>query len=902
MSNLNHPNPTDLYSLPPACAQARRTPATWPTHPSSTAGYAAAGSSADTTSLFQNKPATPIFWCRLLTTTASRARKRSKWEKMDHILGLITKDLEGMGNFLELLFHHRPHGTTDVRTKRHKAMVTAFLAGKSTVQMGHIIELIYNHRQSQPPTDSLDRQLAFSHKALVLVGKEARRKVGNLTRHDTADPTDRTKMRASTNGRAKDVDASKWDKLTESLSIPWIPKKIPDPGRYCVIQVGAISSFVLSRNRYANGYLALPLGVWQFACKSHVDEKRIFSRFGFTVHDTTARACLDSLSDASLSKLQESVADGVEKGEMRWQYVPDNVQEWCRYETFALVGKTSLKSEDCAPGAFDLQDHLNRAMKQARKTMTIESLCADIDWDYIHQLTALHWVRILVIFIPQLANLRKEVSAAFDSEKMTKLRLRHRISVVQPLGTNAERKTETAGMMRSILDYEQQMGLDEKALENLIITPRGDGASIAAIWGVKKYLAAHPSHYKAFRNRVPRYSTRVGLGLMQSQEIAMCPTDLKKVVFFPTSRSMTLFYEARVLVIWRIHFKAEDIITYFEIRTFQHQISTRCWVAARTLVRRYASQEAYHQALSGDFADSASEQMKIPRGTPWTAPIDVNVQRDGAIKMAEFFGILSGGVDWQLDGTNLPGRTYRRNLRANGPDRLVGPTVPIQYYPLPHFQNGPQFQAAALWDHTGDHSTHRKPPGGRLSKFQDQVDAQMMRKQDASAHKLRTRDPGPRSIPLPDISSTLAASGTARYQLSQSQARLGITTAPIIVDSSLSGPVYMTFQTPFMDEILREAVKAWIIDLADGPGASRHGFVIDGDHSVFRQGLLLETSTCLLTEMMLILIPIGMNRTKVLTQASSMHADPFPYMQHSSEDTFLLVVNLELVHCVPEMS
>ncbi|KAJ7654255.1 hypothetical protein B0H17DRAFT_387032 [Mycena rosella] len=180
-----------------------------------------------------------------------------------------------------------------------------------------------------------------------------------------------------------------------------------------------------------------------------------------------------------------------------------------------------------------------------------------------------------------------------------------------------------------------------------------------------------------------------------------------------------------------------------------------------------------------------------------------------------------------------------------------------------HYEVERDGETICIWDHTGDHSTHRKPPGGRLSKFQeDQVDAQVMRKQDASAHELRTGDPGPGSIPLPDISSTLAASGAARYQLSQSQARLGITTGltkgglafmsafadlnkrfstPFIVDSSLSGPVYMTFQTPFMDEILREAVEAWIIDLADGPGASRHGFVIDGDHSFFRQGPLLAT-------------------------------------------------------------
>ncbi|KAJ7702772.1 hypothetical protein B0H17DRAFT_1127713 [Mycena rosella] len=141
-------------------------------------------------------------------------------------------------------------------------------------------------------------------------------------------------------------------------------------------------------------------------------------------------------------------------------------------------------------------------------------------------------------------------------------------------------------------------------------------------------------------------------------------------------------------------------------------------------------------------SSSCPEHPKSPNFCPdtfwptwWGSIADV----PGAIKMAEFFGILNGvecilgrpATEWDefartyvrrmlneiwefLFGSKTPAqppplqrpRKYarttdlgfdgqRRNLRANGPDRLVGPTVPIQYYPLPHFQNGPQFQAAA---------------------------------------------------------------------------------------------------------------------------------------------------------------------------------------------------------------
>ncbi|KAJ7903878.1 hypothetical protein B0H13DRAFT_2335080 [Mycena leptocephala] len=45
------------------------------------------------------------------------------------------------------------------------------------------------------------------------------------------------------------------------------------------------------------------------------------------------------------------------------------------------------------------------------------------------------------------------------------------MSVVQPLETNEAKTSETPGMMQAMLDYEGQMGLDQKAMEGLIVTP-----------------------------------------------------------------------------------------------------------------------------------------------------------------------------------------------------------------------------------------------------------------------------------------------------------------------------------------------------------------------------------------------------------------------------------------------
>ncbi|KAJ6447979.1 hypothetical protein C8R45DRAFT_1084580 [Mycena sanguinolenta] len=98
------------------------------------------------------------------------------------------------------------------------------------------------------------------------------------------------------------------------------------------------------------------------------------------------------------------------------------------------------------------------------------------------------------------------------------------------------------------------------------------------------------------------------------------PFQSKKVNFFPTSRSMELFFEARVLDCWRIFFQADNIIQHFEQCGTRLPDTESLWVSARMLVRHYASQEAYTHALNQKLAECASNTMRVPRGTHWVAP------------------------------------------------------------------------------------------------------------------------------------------------------------------------------------------------------------------------------------------------------------------------------------------
>ena len=62
---------------------------------------------------------------------------------------------------------------------------------------------------------------------------------------------------------------------------------------------------------------------------------------------------------------------------------------------------------------------------------------------------------------------------------------------------------------------------------------------------------------------------------------------------------------------------------------------------------------------------------------------------------------------------------------------------------------------------------------------------------------------------------------------------------PFLVNSSIHGPIFLTFQTSLMKDFLEEAITSWVTDISEGLEVGRHGFVTDRDHSFFQQGVLV---------------------------------------------------------------
>lgn len=73
------------------------------------------------------------------------------------------------------------------------------------------------------------------------------------------------------------------------------------------VQMMAVSAFVLARNCFTNGYLAVALGAHQFACQTHLDIRWVLSRLGLSISDTMIQDALATMANDALAKLCQHV-------------------------------------------------------------------------------------------------------------------------------------------------------------------------------------------------------------------------------------------------------------------------------------------------------------------------------------------------------------------------------------------------------------------------------------------------------------------------------------------------------------------------------------------------------------------------------------------------------------------
>ncbi|KAF7371606.1 hypothetical protein MVEN_00016000 [Mycena venus] len=616
-----------------------------------------------------------------LTQISLRAPKRTCWQKMNDVL--TTYGFDSLGEFLSVLFYARKRGEKDCRTKSHRQTVAAFLKGQTKITMAHIIPLIYNHHRSRPKRDTAQHSAAFSPSiplsdiryarpclsawATRLVGDRIYYRVSKLAHKNRSDARNRRHLRATTNKRTNSTDIIEWEDVAFSVEelaalyqedeFLWhltecfaasrkggkvvVKKTRPHP----VIQVGAISSFITSRNRYASGDLGLPLGLWLFACQAHIDVKRVLCRFDYSVSESTARNALNTLTDASLNALQEKVRDATVQGEVEYGKISDNVQQYERVFEHGLGKENVLKHgtactafgfDDCKPGAFYAAYHIARVIKQERQTMTVENIYSSIDWEHMDNVSDLHFVRVLVDFSPHLNPLSCQV--LLDS----------------PLSTNGEQQMENKGYQAGYRDFDKQMGIEPEKSDNLLSWNRADGGGHGMLMRQKMIQVTTKDIYTSYRNAISTpetwhtKSTKLNSAasnhygpaaspdpssLSHSSNAANMkrPSDLKKCDFYPTSRSMTLIWEARVLDCWRLVLGCDtDLLAHFDELAANDCLPTLDDLLEQASIIRehYACQTAYEQSLDKEEQDGASSRTKFPQGSTWTPPTSPEASAD----------------------------------------------------------------------------------------------------------------------------------------------------------------------------------------------------------------------------------------------------------------------------------
>ncbi|KAJ7832573.1 hypothetical protein B0H14DRAFT_3142868, partial [Mycena olivaceomarginata] len=533
---------------------------------------------------------------------------------------------------------------------------------------------------SRPLSEIRYARPCLSAWATRLVGDRIYYQVDKLARKSRTDTRSRRHLRATTNKRTNSKDVIEWEDVAFSVEelaalyrqedeFLWyltecfaasrkggkviVKKTRPHP----IIQVGAISSFITSRNRYASGDLGLPLGLWLFACQAHVDVKRVLCRFGYSVSDSTARNALNSLTGADLSALQEQVRDATARGEVDFGKISDNVQRYERVFEHGLGKENVLKHgtactafglDNCKPGAFHSADHIARVINQERQSMTVETLYSSIDWEHMDNITDLHFVRVIANFSPHLNHLSSQVSARFRTT-LAKHRLEPRKTRLQPPGTNAEQQMENKGYQAGFRDFDKQMGIEPEKSDNLLSWNRGDGGTHGTLTRLKHIQVTMKNIYASYRNAISTpetwhtKSTQLNSAatnhygpaaspdpssLSRSSNAANMkrPTDLKKCDFYPTSRSMTMIWEARVLDCWRLVLGCDtDLLAHFDELAAHDCLQTlEDLLEQASIIReRYACQTVYEQSLDKLEQDGASSRTKFPEGskqTPATAP------------------------------------------------------------------------------------------------------------------------------------------------------------------------------------------------------------------------------------------------------------------------------------------
>ncbi|KAF9231266.1 hypothetical protein BU15DRAFT_56372, partial [Melanogaster broomeanus] len=268
----------------------------------------------------------------------------------------------------------------------------------------------------------------------------------------------------------------------------------------------------------------------------------------------------------------------------RWPILRlDNVQSFLRQRDPRMgrvdhiklgTAGTVVEAVDFNPAAADLDDKRAQLAKGRRKDLTVWSLLALIDHSHLATVMSLHWLKVLVSYVPELAVYKEEVIKLFRTKAAIQRIPLHK-SKIHPLSTNAFNEAQTTELKDSLLDFLTQMGITKDSHLRRLILVGGDGLTYEKIVQLKRYLQFHDDVFESMELLEPILElwhtewanlsrvceTHWGDGLSNdpstlghsaTQIGRKPPPNLKKVDYYPACHLVDTVLDARMLDCWRL--------------------------------------------------------------------------------------------------------------------------------------------------------------------------------------------------------------------------------------------------------------------------------------------------------------------------------------------------------------
>ena len=307
------------------------------------------------------------------------------------------------------------------------------------------------------------------------------------------------------------------------------------------------------------------------------------SRTGITTSYTNILQTLEELSKDEAKKLK-AIGRDPDRG---LDLVFDNVQTYAK-QWEMRIGRENVMKVGMAATAVEIIDFNPEAVRlgkrrqlihegrEKKKALTVEGVCELLNMDHTRIVGALHWLQILIAYIPQLEGYKGYVREMFRKKPPANIRLDkdgvHR-SIIHPLATSGKSETAVRELKDGLIDFLEQMGQTPDDYQQRIILAGGDGLTFEQMGNLKRLMQTQDGPFKTFEILQPYlqlwhtewtdlcrlFTAHFGEGRStdpstighSSAKIGFKrPANLAKVDYYPGSHHLYRVLDARVLDCW----------------------------------------------------------------------------------------------------------------------------------------------------------------------------------------------------------------------------------------------------------------------------------------------------------------------------------------------------------------